>query len=786
MLIPLAESPPRLPCRLNPIMLRLRIACALALAAVCGLATRVCAEEPAVDRAASVANFQTDLAPLVQKYCAACHSGEEPTSGSRLDEVVARADAAADRETWEAIAQKLHDQEMPPEDEPLPSASERKQLTDWIDGQLALDTCGDVRDPGRVTLRRLNRNEYNNTIRDLLGVDFQPAEEFPTDDVGYGFDNIGDVLTMPPILLEKYLDAAEEIVHRALGTHQRNLVTGEITGGQPFDGGVRVLAGGNERIQSKVRLFGTGKYIVRVRAWGDQAGDEPVRMAVYLDKRLVRRFDVRAVKDQPLLYEGWIDTRGGSRTVSIEFENDFYQPNATPPGDRNLWVQSIEVSGSYPATMSKIIPREHTPEDRMLLAREAIGDVMRRAFRRPVKPEEIQRVMQLVEMADRNGENLHAAIGLGLQAILVSPHFLFRIEQDPEPGDEDGIRTLDDFELATRLSYFLWSSMPDDELMTYARLGKLRSDDNLERQVRRMLADPKSQALVRNFGNQWLQLRNLANFAPDREKFPDFDEPLRTAMREETERFFAAIMREDRSVLEFIDADYTFVNERLAKHYGIADVKGEEFRKVSLDPAQRGGVLTQASVLAVTSNPTRTSPVKRGKWVLENLFGTPPPPPPPDVPELAEGDAALTGTLRERTEQHRAKAACAVCHNRMDPLGFGLENYDAIGAWRTKDGPHDIDASGELPGGKTFAGPQQLKLVLRERQDEFVRCLSEKMLTYALGRGVEYSDRCTVQDLAAALQTNDYKFSSLILAIVASDAFQKRRGPPQPHEGSEP
>jgi hypothetical protein len=500
-------------------------------------------------------------------------------------------------------------------------------------------------------------------------------------------------------------------------------------------------------------------------------------MALYLDETLVRRFEVRAVESDPQIYEGWLKTPGGRHAFSVVFENDYYVPDGPQAGDRNLVIDNLEVMGPYPASFEKIIPREHTPEDKMSLAREIVVDVMSRAFRRPATPGEVNRVLGLVALADAEGENFNAAIGLALQAILVSPHFLFRVEPDPQPNDPSVVRALNDYELATRLSYFLWSSMPDDELFAQARLGLLYQGDNLERQARRMLADPKSQALVENFAGQWLQLRNLVNVAPDKQRYPEFDEALRRSMRRETELFFAAIVREDRSVLDFIDGDFTFLNERLARHYGIAGVQGEEFRRIEVDPQQRGGVLTQASVLTVTSNPTRTSPVKRGKWVLENLLGTPPPPPPPDVPELKdEGETELTGSLRERMEQHRAKADCAVCHNRMDPLGFGLENYDAVGAWRTTDGPFEIDSSGELPGGQSFAGPRELKAILRARQDEFVRCLAEKMLTYALGRGVEYRDRATIDDLAAAMQNNDYKFSSLIVAIVHSDAFGKRRG----------
>ncbi|MEX0679620.1 MAG: DUF1592 domain-containing protein [Pirellulales bacterium] len=746
------------------------------MACIWPLAVRAADDDGAAERdAAALATFRGQVEPLLAQYCTKCHSGGEPKGELKLDLYLARAAVDQDREAWEKVAQKLHDREMPPEDQPQPDAAAREKMTAWIDAQLAR-FGGGQRDPGRVTIRRLNRNEYDNTIRDLVGVDFHPADDFPSDDVGYGFDNIGDVLSLPTILLEKYLAAAEQVAVRTLGTEQVNLVTGDTTGGRIIDGGARILTSEME-VRTKVRMFGSGDYMFRVRAYGEQAGDEPVKMAVYLDKQLVRRFDVSAVEAHPQLYEGWLQTRGGQHAYSIVFENDYYEPKKPEPNDRNLIVKEIELMGPYPPPFKRIIPREHTPEDRMQLAREIIGGVMARAFRRPVTPAEVDRVLSLVRMADREGENFNVAIGLGLQAILVSPHFLFRVELDPEPNNPDAIRTISDDELATRLGYFLWSSMPDDELFTLARLGKLRSGDQLERQARRMLADPKAQALVENFAGQWLQLRNLQTAAPDKGHYPDFDESLRRAMRKETELFFAAIMREDRSALDFIDGDFTFVNERLARHYGIADVKGEEFRKVQLDPQKRGGVLTHASVLTVTSNPTRTSPVKRGKWILENILGTPPPPPPPDVPELKEEAAGeLTGSLRERMEQHRAKPACAVCHNRMDPLGFGLENYDGIGAWRTSEGPFEIDPSGELPGGQAFAGPQELKAILKARQDEFVRCLTEKMLTYGLGRGVEYSDRGAVQDIVKTVEQNDYKFSSLIIAIVHSDPFQKRRG----------
>jgi hypothetical protein len=724
---------------------------------------------------AAEAQFTDTIAPLIETHCAACHMGEEPTGGLAFDELVKKLNFASDRQHWDNISQKLHSGQMPPAgEEPLADGA-RAKLTGWIDAELAKTACGDgPRDPGRVTIRRLNRNEYNNTIRDLLGVDFRPADDFPSDDVGYGFDNIGDVLSMPPILLEKYLTAAENISSRVLGGRQVNLLTQEITGGESIDNETRIITNESVEVRAPLRMHGKAQYLFRIRAWGDQAGDEPVRMAVYLDKELIREFEVKAADGKPDTYEAWFDGKGGKRTVSIRFLNDFYDDKVDPPLDRNLYLRDLEVTGPYPDTVKRLLAKEYTPETRLTAAREILHDLMWRAYRRPVQDAELDRVMKLVELADHDGESFGAAVGLGLQAILCSPNFLFRVELDPQPGEPE-IRRLNDFEVATRLSYFLWSSMPDDELFELAKAGVLRTDGNLEKQVRRMLADEKADALVESFAGQWLQLRNLKVIAPDREKYPAFDEQLRRSMQRETELFFAEIMHEDRSVLEFLNADYTFVDERLASHYGLSDVKGDEFRKVALDSAQRGGVLTQASVLTVTSNPTRTSPVKRGKWILENLFGTPPPPPPPDVPELEEAGAAVTGTLRERMEQHRANPNCAVCHNRMDPLGFGLENFDGVGGWRQMDGPHEIDASGELPGGEKFSGPGELKQILLARKDDFVRCLAEKLLTYALGRGIEYSDRCTVEDIALATQKQDYRFSSLVLAIVESDAFQKRR-----------
>ncbi len=398
------------------------------------------------------------------------------------------------------------------------------------------------------------------------------------------------------------------------------------------------------------------------------------------------------------------------------------------------------------------------------------------AYRRPATDTELKRLQRLVDGAQKNGDTYEKGLQLALEAVLVSPHFLFRIEMGPEDEKPDAFYPLTDWELATRLSYFLWSSMPDDELFTLCRERTLRKDGNLEKQVQRMLKDPKSAALVDNFFDQWLQIRGLKTFTPNPEQFPTFNEELRAAMQKETELFCEHIVKDDRSVLEFLDANYTFVNESLARHYGIDGVKGNDFREVVFKDNSRGGVLTQASILAITSNPTRTSPVKRGKWILENILGTPPPPPPPGVPELKEDKAALSGTLRQRMEQHRADPNCATCHQRMDPLGFGFENFDAIGAWRTKEGTSDIDSSGVLPGGQKFNGPAELRSILKKRESAFTHCLTEKLLTYALGRGMERYDKCTVDEVARSVAKEDYKFSSLVVEIVRSEAFQKRRG----------
>ncbi len=748
-------------------------------------------------------SFQTAVLPVLTKYCTGCHGSSKAKAGLNLASYRDETSARSNRKTWERIKEYLEGGLMPPDDRPQPTREELSQLTGWIKSALKADDCGRTFDPGRVTIRRLNRAEYNNTIRDLISIDFHPADDFPSDDVGYGFDNIGDVLSMPPILLEKYLAAAEAISEEAivLGSSAKGMVKtwnsetlGAAAGGSPRDDGTLILTSESE-IAVNYQFPRTAHYVIRVRACGDQAGPDPVRMAIRVDGKELKRFDVIAPSGKFQDFQFRQNLRGGPRRLSVAFLNDYYQPSEPNPKqrDRNLIVESIEVEGPL-YSIGDPLPEVHrriiftTPKSKnefSTASRAILERFASRAYRRPVTEGELTKLMKLVDLVAQKGDSFERGIQLAIQAVLVSPQFLFRVElgsralsTKKKTDATTPVEMIGDFELASRLSYFLWSSMPDDELWRAALDGSLRSTDTMEKQVRRMLRDPKAHALVENFAGQWLQLRNLKSLNPDRGRFPSFDDKLRDAMIRETELFFEAVMRGDSSVLDFVDSDFTYVNERLARHYGLSGVKGEQFRRVRLKKGhERGGLVTQASILTVTSNPTRTSPVKRGKWVLEQLLGTPPPPPPPNVPVLTEDAKALTAaTLRLRMEQHRSKASCAVCHNKLDPLGFGLENFDAVGAWREQDGGVPVDASGTLPSGESFRGPKELKSILKTHTPEFTRCLTEKMLTYALGRGLEDYDRCAVDQILKSLESSRYRFSALVLGIVNSDPFQKRRG----------
>ena len=735
------------------------------------------------------ATFKTKILPFLQKYCLECHNGNKAAGGLTLEGFQSEAHARKDRKTWATVQHVLTAGEMPPKKKAQPSKDEKEFVTNWIETTLTKVDCTGPKDPGRVTIRRLNRAEYNNTIRDLCAVDINPAESFPADDVGYGFDNIGDVLSFQPVLLEKYMAAAERILATALKIEELPKSTKQSFGAQNINVLPRsaktpdpvkiVFKSEGSGYLEKFNFPIEGDYAIRFRGWGSKVGDEFPKVVIRVDGKEIKSYTVEAEMGKSKFFEATGHFTGGEKKISIAFTNAF--EDKQDKKFREFGLERIEIEGPTnpvpppEAASLKLLlfARPNGTKDLRPTAEKVLAKFATRAYRRPVKPAELERLMKLFDVATKQGEPFEKAIRLPMKAVLVSPHFLYRIEDDPKnPND---VRTLNDFEFATRLSYFLWSSMPDEELSKHAEAGDVRKPAVLESQVKRMLKDPKSRGLSENFAAQWLQLRNLTTIAPDKGYFPAWDDDLRSAMGREAEAFFEYIVRNDRSILEFLDADYSFVNDRLAKHYGMTNVNGPEFRKVKLSDDRRGGVITMASTLTVTSNPTRTSPVKRGKWIMENILGTPPPPPAPDVPELPP-TGQLKGTLRQQMEQHRSNASCATCHARLDPLGFGLENFDGIGTWRTQDNKQAIDASGVLPAGEKFNGPAALRKVLLGKSDQFRHCFAEKLLTFSLGRGLEYYDKCVLDEIAAEAKAHRDTFSSLVLAIVKSDPFQKRKG----------
>ncbi len=739
------------------------------------------------------------IKPLLKEHCTGCHGGAEPDAGVSLEHFDTPKSFLKGNKLWMKAIQKIELGEMPPKDSPEMPEADRKALTQWIRSTIEDFQCGLTPNPGQVTLRRLNASEYRNTVRDLVGVDYKPAENFPADDVGYGFDNIGDVLTLPPLLMEKYLLAAEDISRKAILTPPADKKFEASYAGSQLQ-----VEGGQSQGQSSLTLASSanatfkeqvpwaGAYQLTVRASGDQAGKEPCKMQILVDNKPFREVAVPNERDKPKDFTFPLRLKPGSRQIAIRFTNDYYveKKGDQPQQDRNLIIHSVSLEGTRENKQSidpakwtashrsifSVMPKEE--KDPAKCTKVVVERLASRAFRRPVEPDELKRLVDLALQVQDDGASMEESIQVVLQSLLISPKFLFRVE--PPQGDlangqpAENFRNLDDFELATRLSYFLWSSMPDDRLLAAAWTKKLRSSDRLEEEVKRMMADPKANEFVDNFAGQWLTLRKLENFNPDPKLFPKWNDEIKRLVYLETMNFFRAAVREDWSVLQLLDADFTYLNEKLANFYGIPNVRGNKFVKVSLAGTQRGGLLTHASVLAVTSNPTRTSPVKRGKWILDNLLATPPPPAPPGVPELKEKEQ-LSGTLRQKMEQHRADPACASCHKLMDPLGFALENFDAVGLWRTADGGQKIDASGELPDGSRVDGSGQLRqALLSKNKDQFVRCLTEKMLTYALGRGLEYYDKCAVDKIVEQMRKNDYKFSTLLLEVVKSDPFQKK------------
>ncbi len=757
----------------------------------------------AAQPAASTDTFSQTVAPFVQKNCAVCHSEQGKAGGLVLTKYRDTASMLHDRLVWEKVVERLRAGEMPPKGMPKPPPDQIATITSWIDSEFAEIDRTTPPDPGHLTAHRLNRVEYNNTIRDLLAVNFQPAADFPADDSGFGFDNIGDALSVSPVLMEKYLAAAKKIATEAIPlsltvpkpTIQRHSPEHLVNEPRP-------------ELDHAFVLPAEGDYDLRSAVGGKQ---DSMHVQLLLDGKEIKADDVLIAKDKPRSYELRLHLPAGVHTfqavltrrdptpeesqiaekIADDDEAAILKAVAKHPEDEKqirlqhklsnqpTFVDALEIKGPFngsPAPLPESYHRvflcghplgRHTQQ----CVRSNLTQLANIAYRRPATPAEIAKLMKLVALGEKNGLSLEQSTRLGLEAILVSPQFLYRLEHDQTTA----VHPVDGYELASRLSYFLWSSMPDAQLLEQAAENRLNQPAVLHAQVRRMLLDPRAAALIDNFAGQWLELRNLDSIHPDPVQFPEFDSQLRQAMYTETRTFFANVVETDQSILDFIDGKYTFLNERLAKFYGIPGVQGDQFRRVELDGTERSGVLTQASVLAITSYPTRTSPVLRGKWIMENVLNTPPPPPPPGVGSIDEKGGPLAGTMRQQMEKHRANPTCAACHVRMDPLGFALENYDAVGHWRTTDASQPIDSTGVLPNGRSFTGSAELKTILAANRNQFAECLTEKMMTYALGRGLEQYDRAATRKIVSDLAAHGYRFSVLINGIVDSAPFQLGR-----------
>lgn len=723
------------------------------------------------------AGFRKTVQPLLAKHCNVCHSGKAKIANLDLERFRSAEAVLAEQELWEKVARKMRSGEMPPKGQPAPSRAEVDRVLQWLTDEYARYDRSVKPDPGRITARRLNRAEYNNTVRDLLGVDIRPADVFPVDDSGYGFDNIGDVLSMSPALMEKYMIAANRIAKAAVAVPRTYKETSDRYRSD------RVKPAGPAGSLEVEHAFPVeADYEIRIAIAGRRVTEaDGLRIAALVDGKVERTFDAVTPPNRPRVLDLKVRPKAGPHVLRAHFTDT---DGTLVTEDKGLLVESIEVRGPYnpapfaaPPSHAKILVCGEWPgkyEEGCL--RQIVAELTRRAFRRPVTPQDVDRYYRYVAAAREDGESAEVGLRYAIQAILVSPQFLFRIEHHSKPTDPKATQPINEFELATRLSYFLWASMPDETLFQLAGQKQLRKPGVLEQQVERMIADEKFRGFVENFLGQWLELRNLDEVKPAPEKFPEFDAALRAAMKKETEMFFEHVARGNRSILDFLNSDYTFLNGRLARHYGIEGVEGSEFREVKLTTPQRGGILTHASLLTVSSYPNRTSPVLRGKFLLENFLNAPPPPPPPNVPTLEEQAASNQGSLRQQMEKHRTNAVCASCHARMDALGFGLENYDAVGKWRGRDGDYPIDPSGELPGGRKFSSPAELKSILLEERNDFAMGLAEKMIIYALGRGLERSDRPQLRQIVRNLAASGYKFKSLVMEIVKSAPFQMRRG----------
>jgi mono/diheme cytochrome c family protein len=766
---------------------------------------------------------------FLDQYCVACHNDRAQMAGLTLQTVALQRvghPAQDDAVVWEKVIRKLRAQSMPPVGRRRPEPAAYERMASWLEGTIDASAAA-TPNPGRPVVHRLNRAEYTNAIRDLLALDIDGREWLPADDSGYGFDNIADVLSLSPSLLERYMIAAAGISQIAVGdpalrptrktyrTRPTFIQEGRMSDDLPF--------GSRGGLSVKHYFPVDGEYRVKIRLQRTHANQikglsEANTVEVRLDRERFTTFTVggdgvinpwgavmaasayEQTADEGLEFS--LDVVAGTRTIGVTFpekrglSEGVLEPRLSSAsyefaGDRDasMAVDSIEISGPYDGVRPDETPSRSriftcTPvgeagtAEQTACATEILATLARGAFRRPVDEGDVEILLGFYRTGQAEG-GFDRGIQKALRALLVDPEFLFRIDTAGEPaGTEPGAAyPITDIELASRLAFFLWSSIPDDELLTLAEQRRLSEPEVLEAQIRRMVDDPKSSALVENFGGQWLYLRNLPGVRPDPDAYPEFDDNLRDAFRTETELFLDSQLRADKSVVDLLTADYTFVNARLAEHYGMAGVHGNHFRRVPLGDGLRSGLLGHGSILTATSYPNRTSPTLRGKWMLENLLGAPPPAPPPNVPDLADSDVVSPRSVRERLEAHRANPVCASCHAQMDPLGLALEQFDAIGGVRTHDGESPIDASATLPDGSSFEGPNGVREHLLDQPDRFVSSLTEKLLTYALGRGLEAYDAPAVRRIVRSAEVEQYRWSALVRGIVESVPFRMRRSP---------
>ena len=765
----------------------------------------------------------TESRAVIQRYCAGCHNSRTRTAGLALDDIDIQ-NPAAKAEAWEKVIRKLRTGAMPPAGVPRPTPAATNQLATYL--ETAIDRAA-IAKPGRPALHRLNRAEYANAIRDLFGVSIDAEALLPPDGAAYGFDNVGAALTVSPALLERYLAAARNVSRLAVGNPSARPAVEIYEVSKFLDQSDRM----DEDLPLASRGGSTfyhyfpadGEYVIKVHLFRDygeggymRGADIRRRISILLDQANLKEFEVGGEQKGPAGSSAQEDyerrSADASLTTTVNVTAGRHQIGAAfaleqtsePEGvfrprvlganpllrmgkTSEPWVDNVSVDGPYrngqfkgPLARNPLFTCNPGGAEQDSCASQVLSNLARHAYRRPATSSELSELMSFYKIGRKQG-GFEDGIRLAIERLLVSVNFLFRVERDPSGITPNTNYRISDTELASRLSFFLWSSIPDDQLLALANQQQLSKPEILDAQVRRMLRDPKSQAFVENFFGQWLELRRVPDLTPDPLEYPSFDEDLRRSFRKETELFAASLFAENQPLVNILNADYTFLNERLAEHYGIPNVYGTNFRKVKIDDENRRGLLGQGSILTLTSYATRTSIVLRGVWVLDNILGNPPPPPPPNVPSLSDrSEDGRIKSVRQSMEEHRANPVCASCHARIDPIGFALENFDGIGTWRATEGPEHspIDTSGVLPDGTKINGPAELRKVLASRPQEFATMVTEKLLTYALGRGVEPSDQPTVRRIVHTTAADDYRWWSIIREIVRSEQFQMRRSLP--------